>query len=548
MAYINRNYPIFPDIRLSTKDYYDFQISNYPNVCNCNDVLTPLFCINFNNVSNNCADDIWVNATSESQTIANFGITGYDSRYIENLFSSLELDGGLNFCMKKVDGDLFCYDIQSGSTVDFCGGFFQGFYKLDGINHQTLPEFFQDGWTAEFYLLKQSGCTCDSDKPLLNEVYPNNEGIFYYYGTRAENKFCSFKEHLLGYEVQSGITFLESLIKDTSHLTPPEGVNPFLFFNCPSISDYLATATGTTFEIPDCCDSLKYNALAFRITPDGNIGYRYLGTSGSCIDGKFEETLHVYEKYSEQSVIENDKYYLVTIKFENGEHLTCKPNRQTYGVLSIYVNGYLKLRDRNFPNIIPYKFDDLSSKQLGVPYNISIGGGTQGLLEMQTGTTTEYNVCDYSFYIKKDQKFKGIIVNDVTIWAPSEYDYTQTVEIQSFLDENIPNKFGTIHLKETSNYIEFTMKLVYDELNKILYSIEIDNSNESDCCNPNLPDYGQFTPKKTNCFSFITDNTICGILEENFAGTFIGKIDSFCLYNTPLSLMNIRCNYQNLYL
>lgn len=548
MAYINRNTLFSPDIKLSTRDYYDFQLSNYSDVCGCNEIINPLLCINFVHTDENCADDTWVDAISEPQTIVNFGITGYDSRYVNSLTSSLELDGELNFCVKKVDGDLFCYDIQSGTSVELCGGFFQGFYKLDGISHQTLPDFFQNGWTAEFNLMKQSGCTCETDKPLLNEVYPNNDGIFYFYGTRAENKFCSFKEHLLGYEVQSGITFLESLIKDMSHITPPEGVNPFLFFNCPSLNEYFATATGTTFEIPDCCDGLKYNALAFRITPDGNIGYRYLGTSGSCVEGKFEEFNQVYEKYSEEEIIQDNQNYLVTIKFENHDHLTCKPKELTYGVLSIYVNGFLKLRDRNFPNIIPYKFDDLSNKQLGVPFNISIGGGTQGLIEMQTGTTTEYNVCDYSFYIKKDQKFKGIILNGETIFTTTDYTYLQSDEILQFLETNITNKFGKISIKETTNYVEFTIKLMYDVLNNVLYSVEIDSDDISHCCNMNLPDYSQAAPKVTNCFTFVTDNNICGILEENFAGTFIGTIHSFCLYDTPLSLSNIRCNYENLYL
>ena len=547
MAYINRNTPYFPDIRLSTRDYYDFQLSNYSQVCNCNNITTPLFCINFANTDVNCADAIWEDAISVTKNIPNFGITGYDNRYVNSLTSGLELDGGLSFCLKKVDGDLFCYDVQSGSPVELCGGFFQGFYKLEGETHQILPEFFQDGWTAEFYLMKQSGCTCESDKPFLNEIYPNNEGIFYFYGTRAENKFCTLKNHLLGYEVQSGITFLEDSIKDTSHVTPPDGTNPFLFFNCPSLNDYFASATGTTFELPDCCEGLKYNALAFRITSDGNIGYRYIGTSGSCVNGLFEESNVIYEKYSEEEIIANNQNYLITIKFENHDHLTCKPTEQTFGTLSIYVNGYLKLRDRNFPNIIPYKFNDLASKQLGVPFNMSIGGGTQGLLEMQSGTTTEYTVCDYSFYLKKNQKLKGIIVNLNTILTPSDYSYNEINEILTFLDENVPNKFGKITTKETTNYVEFKLKLTYDVLNEVLYTVDVDLTDNSHCCNPNLPDYSQANPKIENCFIFETNNNICGLLEENFAGTFLGKISSFCFYNTPLTFNNIKCNYQNLY-
>lgn len=545
MAHINRNYPTFLDLRLSSRDYYDLQIADYSRICNCDLFQEPIFCINFNNIDENCADDMWVDAVSVETVIPNFGITGYDTRYVNSLESDLELDGGKNFCLKAVNGDNFCYTILSGNPVQLCGGFFQGFYKLEGYDYQLLPDFFKDGWTAEFYLSK-SGCTCDGDLPTLNETYPNNDGIFYYYGTRADNKFCSLKEHLLGYEVQSGLTFLEESIKDVSHLIPPNDENPFLFFNCPSLTDYFAHASGITFELPDCCDGLKYNALAFRITPEGTIGYRYLASSGTCIDRLFVEDFKVVEEYTNEIIFTNNDYHLVTIKFENADHHVCKPNKQTFGTLSIYVDGFLKLRKYDFPNIIPYAFEDLASKQLGVPYNISVGGGTQGLLEMQRDEPTEYNVCDYQFYIKKNQIFKGLRVNDIDYFSP-DYTYLDKENILEFIELHIPNKFSVIVTKETSHYLEFTIKLVYDILNNIYYGIEIDNDSSGTCCDPNLPDYSQSTPHKTNCFRFITDNNTCGVLEENFAGTFLGFIKSFCLYDKPLTIEDIRCNLSNIY-
>lgn len=542
LAYINLNYPILLDLKISNKDFWDFNLSEHPKICNCDLFEEPIFCINFNDIYKNCSNDIWIDSISPSKTIKNFGITGYDNRFLPSLDSDLVLDGEKQFCLTAINGENFCYNLLSGSPIQFCGGFFQGFYKIKGEDYQVLPEYFPNGWTAEFYLLKSS-CTCDSELPTLNETYPNNDGIFYYYGTRAENKFCSLKEHLLNYEFQSGSTFLQSSIRDQSHIQAPNNINPFLFFNEPTLCEY---EQEIEFNLKDCCNDLKYNALAFRITPEGRIGYRYLATSGTCIEKKYQEELKIYEKYSvESNLFSNTVFNLVTIKFAPYEKHDCIPNKQTFGVLSIYVDGYLKLREYDFPNIIPYAFDDLNTKQYGVPFNISVGGGTQGLLEMQVDTPKKYNVCSYKFYLKKNQFLKGFKIDNVEYFTPLEYGYYDRNEIVSFLENIISNKFSKIFTKQTQNYLEFIIDIMVEDFQEIFFSLDIDN--DETCCYVNLPSYSQNKPYKFNCFEFTTDNNMCGILEENFAGTFEGFIQSFCLYNKSLSLNEIRCNQKNIY-
>jgi hypothetical protein len=49
------------------------------------------------------------------------------------------------------------------------------------------------------------------------------------------------------------------------------------------------------------------------------------------------------------------------------------------GRLKIYANGYLFLVIENFEEIIPRELNTEKEKQIGVPFNISFGGGTQGL-------------------------------------------------------------------------------------------------------------------------------------------------------------------------
>ena len=51
------------------------------------------------------------------------------------------------------------------------------------------------------------------------------------------------------------------------------------------------------------------------------------------------------------------------------------------GLLKLYVNGYLFMVIEDFEEIIPRELNTQKEKQLGVPFNVSWGGGTQGLRE-----------------------------------------------------------------------------------------------------------------------------------------------------------------------
>jgi len=49
-----------------------------------------------------------------------------------------------------------------------------------------------------------------------------------------------------------------------------------------------------------------------------------------------------------------------------------------------YVNGKLKFTVDEFDEFMARRLVDDMTKQQGVPFNISIGGGTQGLIQSQT--------------------------------------------------------------------------------------------------------------------------------------------------------------------
>jgi hypothetical protein len=54
------------------------------------------------------------------------------------------------------------------------------------------------------------------------------------------------------------------------------------------------------------------------------------------------------------------------------------------GSLTIYVDGYLKWTLEDFDEFIFRELDEYREKQEGVPFNYSLGGGTQGLIESNT--------------------------------------------------------------------------------------------------------------------------------------------------------------------
>lgn len=78
-----------------------------------------------------------------------------------------------------------------GVYHELYGGFYQGFYKLFGYDYETFPSRVNKGWSVEMLIKPRivDEFVPNPDETTLNEVYPNNKNIFFYLGTRSENKF-----------------------------------------------------------------------------------------------------------------------------------------------------------------------------------------------------------------------------------------------------------------------------------------------------------------------------------------------------------------------
>ncbi len=122
-------------------------------------------------------------------------------------------------------------------------------------------------------------------------------------------------------------------------------------------------------------NDLYDNAFALRITDKGEIGYRLL-TKDCNKEGR--DKTKILEGYSYENIIPSCEWAMINVRvtFLGGDKMK----------LMFYVNGKLKYVTSELPRINLRQLNDIYDKQEGVPYNISIGGGTQGLAE-----TIQYN-------------------------------------------------------------------------------------------------------------------------------------------------------------
>ena len=430
----------------------------------------------------------WDGAFSSDLSASTFGLTGLDNGAIHydangdllRILTGATLvhtSGDTKLFLKLVSGatgnyiyptELVITTASTGNYLSLCGGFLQGYYKLDGYDYQTLPDRFEKGFTISTWLNPTTGCTSIHTGTTLNDTYSGNTGFFFYMGTRAENKFwnvftgitdsgCTSASTIFCTDTKetdillTNITYNGSATTLTTPLSPPpedielvtnnfmilgrsEGilcdnlpspdglgqvqasdlanhtpfytqlvrekqvdfVNQFLLYgrsegilcdNKPSPDGYGQTqasgysgATIPILELPKD-DDLPDNAFGFRIKDDGSIGYRLLTLSADC------KSVEIVEEYSLSGMVGSDQWSNVTVKWVNNDQYTeCDliNGAPRKGKFKFYVNGFLIFSSKELNEYVGKRLYELQEKQIGVPYNVSIGGGTQGLIDSIT--------------------------------------------------------------------------------------------------------------------------------------------------------------------
>ena len=449
------------DLRLDNSEYYDFYLSNDESPIGVLDNIisgaTLIAEFDFNNFitydggiyepTTMYSLSIWEDAVNTGLTLNNIGLTGLDNGLIPfekisgdtsntGLTDTLTgitlqvISGETSFILTPITGytENYIYPIEilSSSTVgnyaQLCGGFYQGFYKIDENSYQTLPNRFEKGWTVEFWVNKNDINCTSTTGTTLNDNYTGNTGFLFYLGARAENKFWNVFEGLNTGSTSgctSGCTDWCTIPKETDIMTtsgyplspPPltitEITNNFLIYSRSDGQGCVRSTTGITKGTTICNYSgdsqplleLDYerdlvastNAFGLRVKEDGSIGYRALRftcvTATTAIETTISSGITIEEDYSISGMVSDNQWNHITVKFvADLRYGVCKLQERgpRNGKLMFYINGRLKHVVNNFEEIIPKRLNEWHQKQEGVPFNISLGGGSQGLLESLT--------------------------------------------------------------------------------------------------------------------------------------------------------------------
>ena len=215
------------DCKLYKAHFYDFMLYDGNVVSQTIDDLDGKLMADFSNldIDLECgrlySDISWSGAVNSGIELKDIGFTGVDNglinfkkdRITNEQFlkiwedSEFKIESGdtrLFFSPITGNTQLYTYpmylneDENGRKYISLKGGFYQGFFKLDGFKYQVLPLHIDDEWVLNFELRPRSDYEVDSST--INHTHPDNKGFFFYMGTRAENKFWPF------YKTNSAVT------------------------------------------------------------------------------------------------------------------------------------------------------------------------------------------------------------------------------------------------------------------------------------------------------------------------------------------------------
>ena len=372
-------------------------------------------------------------------------------------------------------GDNTVYNIVSkeednvGYYNQLYGGFYQGFYKLHGWDYEVFPERVNKGWSAEFLLKprQRNEFTLQPSQQYLNDIYPENAGTFFYFGTRAEDKYYHFAsgspQSDTGYtRVTESLGCLKTCACASTAVTDSDCIHVYPS-SATTVHHNIGCGCGactTTVPVPpkDPKFDVLSNALSLRLSGDPKnprLCVKYIKITGDCVTtgtcsttgvtyqtgytiNEICSTRGIYSDCGYDSLIcytanTKERWVMITSVFERYQYLedcdllnmgglgdirqrrypssingaaynlimppqthsgTTKEKKRDIiefnqkwldqvndrrGLLKLYVNGYLFMIIEDFEEIIPHELNTEREKQIGVPFNISWGGGTQGL-------------------------------------------------------------------------------------------------------------------------------------------------------------------------
>lgn len=538
------------------------------------------YCVEAPNRVRSLSEYFWSDSINKGVTLNNIGYTGIDNGFIYyggwdkvtnhefyDIFttkSAPELPLGNELRLTAVTGNtgLYSYPLEyiDNKYYALSGGFFQGFYKLFGYDYQVLPQYIENGWNVEIVLRPR-----DYEQPddTLNKYYPENEGIFFYMGTRAENKFVQiYNCDLSSFETR---TWNNSTNTDCNYFADnfkkvEDESDDRKLYNKNRAYLLFAFLANTQFDWNGKCgcgESGEGGRDNSGDTPSSICSTYWVGD-----DGYYESDVIISGETlvtSDGVPVEMSGYY--EIKTDN-KFLTF--NRTKYGFTTanwdedteIILTGTTE--DFHTGNLFllmnraksGYTVDTLDSyySENKPEYNLmkNIKGNAFALKLNKDGSIGYrylINDCDSEtgYSVKEDSTYSGLVSNDEWHVINAAFNI-----VNGFTDDcGVPvgeRKMRLYlyidgYLKYVSKELpEFNFKElddIYSKQEGVPFNISVGGGTQGLCDSVWL-DYNK-------AFEKILP------IEKNFAGTFIGDIASFKFYTCPMNISQIRsnCLYEN---
>lgn len=304
--------------------------------------------------------------------------------YFEDAYTTEDEDVNLSYIQE--DDIMRDYlELVYGNDGENCEPIHEQYFDKDYVNDEYTSDTNQNCnvYVKDEYLEKEEEITGD-EQLLTEDGIDFDQPNMIKYDT--DNKFLLFNRTGEGFNVK---TWEEGTKVTMYDIKRPDVGNYHLLFNrgqdgytVKTISELIEAENKHYNVLKD----LYRNALAFQIKDDGSIGFKYLVK-----DCESEiENYKILELFSNEGVVKDDEWCTVSVKIVPSRPInitspTCddiqsSPNDEM--TIYIYVNGSLKLKSEPLPLLNLKALDDLSDKQQGVPFSISLGGGTQGLCDM----------------------------------------------------------------------------------------------------------------------------------------------------------------------
>lgn len=455
----------------------------------------------------------WHDAINNGVVLNDIGFTGIDNGLINfdcdkitteeykyilsgSTYSIIQNDTHLKLNKVYSNSKYYDYSIeQEDGYISLKGGFLQGFFKLEGFDYKILPDVFDKDIHFEFVLRPRE---YNIKKNTLNNINIHNNGIFFYIGTRAENKFAfiynkefenNFPNRKITYN-RCDDYFLEGYLQQNESATTKDDTIISGITN-----DILVDSEGNSirkYPISEIQTDNKY--LFFNHTPSGFTTDTWDSTN---------EIVLQWENYNSQDNLYLTVNNTISGKTANDIKQEVKHNNKKYNIYKDLINNAFALKIN----------DDMS---IGYRYLIKDCTSENGysIIEEQSFP----NIIEFDKWNIINIRFKPL--NNIECDTPLE---KCKMKIMIYING---------YLKFISQELPiFNFKALDDQYNRqecVPYSISIGGGTQG-LCDSLWDDY-------KHPFNKVLP------LEKNFAGTFIGDIKSFKIYEGIMEYAKIKNN------